>query len=332
MLFRHEALTRNNLPCGAADAQSMRQRVGGRDSGVRSLSLGMRDVLTTPLVELAERQSGVVSARQLSALGLDKHAVTRGLSAGRLHRLHRGVFAVGHRVLTQRGIWWAAVLACGDGAVLSHRSASSLLGFWSSSRRDVDVIAPRRVRQQGIAAHRHALHPADHTTSEGLPTTTPERTLVDLADVLFPRQLEHAYDNARINRSLSLKALDAALDRARGRHGAPKLQAIVRRDRPAALTTGPLERALLDVIRAGGLPEPVANGYLHGRQIDFHWPKHRLIVETDGRQHDGARARREDYRRDALLLADGWRTLRFSYDQVMNDPAFVLGVLVPLLA
>src|SRR3954462_8219643 len=109
----------------------------------------MRELLTTPLVSLAESQGGVVSTAQLHALGFDHRMIHRWVRAGRLHRLFRGVYALGHRVLTARGRRWAALLAAGDDAALSHRSASDVLGFWPS-RAVVDVIATRRVRQPGI--------------------------------------------------------------------------------------------------------------------------------------------------------------------------------------
>lgn len=288
----------------------------------------MDGFLTTPLVEA---QAGVISKAQLAGLGVTEGAVEAALRRGQLLRLHRGVYAVGHRVLTPRGRWWAAVLAGGAGTVLSHRSASTLRDFWATSRSAVDITTPRRIRQPGITAHRSRLHPDDATTHEGLPTTTPERTLVDLADVLTLRQLEQAYDRARINRLLSLDALDAALHRARGRRGAPALCRIVDQDRPAQLTSNPFERAFLDLIRRHGLPEPKVNGYLLGVQVDFHWPEQRLIVETDGGHHLLPRHVARDKRRDARLLAAGWRTLRFSHHDVTKDPAFVLGVLRPLL-
>jgi hypothetical protein len=286
----------------------------------------MSDLLTTPLVTLAEAQGGVVSAAQLFALGFDKHVIHRWVRAGRLHRLYRGVYALGHRVLTAQGRRWAAILAAGDDAVLSHRSAADLLGFWPS-RAAVDIIATRRVRQDGIAAHRHRLHPADRTTREGLPVTTAERTLVDLADVLNARRLEQAYDRARINDLLCFDRLTAALDRANGRHGASGLRRLVELDRPPALTASRLEEDLLALVRAAGLPEPVVNGHLNGHQVDFHWPAARLIVETDGeRVHGTPRRRAADRRRDAELLAEGWVTQRVGRPD-LDDPGHLLAVL-----
>jgi very-short-patch-repair endonuclease len=292
----------------------------------------MRSKLHTPLARLAGAQHGVVSRDQLrDDIGLSDSAITRRIAGGGLIAVHRGVFAVGHAAITTRGRWWAAVLACGPDAALSHRAGGDLLDFWASARYDIDVIARRQVRQPGIDAHRHRLHPDDVTTRDGLPVTTVARTLLDLADVLTPRQLGQAYDRARINRLVTLEDLTTQLARANGRRGASKLRAIVDAERPPAATASHLERAFLDLIRAAGLPEPRVNEHVHGVKADFHWPEHRLIVETDGAQHAGRRAARADRRRDALLLVEGWRTLRFTSEDVLEDQRHVLAVLRPLL-
>jgi very-short-patch-repair endonuclease len=285
--------------------------------------------LTTPLVE---KQGGVISREQLLALGATRTVIHGWLQRGWLIPLYRGVYAVGHRVLTLLGQRWAGVLAGGPGTVLSHRTAASVHDFWLPGS-VVNVTSPRRLRQPGIRGHRSKLDPRDVTDVDDLPVTTVARTMIDLADVLNPRQLEQAYNRARFNRLLFLGDLDDALGRALGRHGAPKLRAIAEADRPITATANDFEEAFLALIRANGLPEPEVNHRpLDGGQVDFRWPSHRLIVETDGGQHERPAQSRKDKRRDAVNLVNGWRTVRFSYRDVIHDPAYVVGVLTALLA
>jgi very-short-patch-repair endonuclease len=285
--------------------------------------------VATPLIE---KQGGVVSWRQLRWLGASP-TVIRGWRERRwLIPLYRGVYAVGHRALTPHGKRWAAILAGGKGTVLCQRSAGAALDFWPGGS-VMHVISPKRIDQPGLRGHRHRLHPGETTkTDAGVPVTTPARTLLDLADVLTPRQLERAYDRARLNRLVSLGEIDRVLANANGRHGAPKLRAIADADRPVNATANDFEDALLALIRANGLPEPEINHRSQdGRQVDFRWPAHRLIVEADGGQHERPAQSRADKRRDAENLTRGWRTVRFSYRDVMEDPAYVVGVLRQLL-
>jgi very-short-patch-repair endonuclease len=290
----------------------------------------MDGFLHTPLID---RQAGVVSRRQLLYLGATVDTIDSWVRKGRLIPMHRGVYAVGHRPQTLDGARWAAVLAGGMGTRLSHRGAGSVYEMCQPGSR-VDVISPRQIRQDGIRCHRSRLHADDVTRREadGLPLTTPERTLIDLADVMNPRQLERAYDNARFNRTLSVDALTAALARADGRRGTGTLKQIIDADRPPAVPASEFERRLLDLIRANDLPEPVVNRRNHkDEEVDFCWPAHRLIVEADGGQHDRPAHSRKDKRRDALNLLDGWRTVRFAYRDLVEDPAYVVGVLKALL-
>src|SRR4051812_25632030 len=143
---------------------------------------------------LAGRQHGVVARRQLAALGLRSAAIDRRVAAGRLHPIHRGVYAVGHTVLALRGRWMAAVLAAGPEAVLSHRAAAALWairpGTW------IEVTAPHAPRRRGIVGHRGTVAPDERTVRDGIPVTTVARTLLDLAAILEPRLLERAMDEA----------------------------------------------------------------------------------------------------------------------------------------
>src|SRR3954454_3168618 len=157
--------------------------------------------------ESAERQHGVVERQQLVDLGIAERTIARWLAAGRLHEVHRGVYAVGHRRLTQRGRWMAAVLAAGPGTVLSHRPAAALWGLRKSDA--VEVTTLRRIRRPGIRAHQWSLPADERTTRDGIPVTTVARTLLDLAAVVTQHELEHALNEAEYQRRSDLTSLDA---------------------------------------------------------------------------------------------------------------------------
>jgi hypothetical protein len=259
------------------------------------------------LAEVARLQWGVVSLQQLRVLGFERGAVAKRVKRGRLHPLHRGVYAVGHRRLTRQGAYLAAVLACGEDAVLSHRSAAHHWGLLRSEATLVDVSVPNaRRRRAGIRLHRpRSLDAQDTTVHEGIPVTSVPRTLTDL-----PRRLrERALAQAERMR------LDV------GHHRAS--------DPSHALTRSELEHRFLDLVHEAALPPPLVNTSLdaldHGRlEVDFCWPAHHLIAETDGYETHGTRsAFAEDRRRDAALQASGYRVVRFAWSDVVGDPGTV---------
>jgi very-short-patch-repair endonuclease len=259
------------------------------------------------LAELARLQWGVVSLAQLQALGFGRGSVAKRVQRGRLHSLHRGVYAVGHRRLTREGAYLAAVLACGEGAVLSHRSAGHHWGLLRSEGRLVDVSVPRARRQRaGIRLHRpRSLDAQDTTTQHGIPITTVPRTIADLP----------GHHRARALAQAERLRLDV------GHHTAP--------DPAQALTRSELEARFLELIEEAALPRPLVNTSLdaqdHGRlEVDFHWPEHRLIVETDGFEtHGTPTAFTTDRRRDAALTAAGYRVVRFAWGDVAGDAGTV---------
>jgi Transcriptional regulator, AbiEi antitoxin/Protein of unknown function (DUF559)/AbiEi antitoxin C-terminal domain len=297
--------------------------------------------LDRAIAELASRQHAVVSLVQLKALGLSESAVRSRVGAGRLHRVHRGVYAVGHPLLTVRGRLMAAVLACGRDAVLSHRSAAELWGLRDSARANIDVTSPRRAGRSrgGIDVHRaDTLQPDDVTDHDTIPCTTVARTLLDLADVVNRRQLERACDEADVRRLLDATALDAVLSRANGRRGAPVLRAILAEyDIGEGITRNDFEEAFLALCDRAGLPRPEINVWIalpdggHA-QADFLWRDRRLIVETDGRAaHATRRAFEHDRRRDQRLLVAGWRVIRVTWRRLTQEPEELAGILHALL-
>jgi predicted transcriptional regulator of viral defense system len=283
----------------------------------------MREFAATPpdvaLAELARRQWGVVSAAQLRALGLDKDAVRRRARAGRLHRLHHTVYAVGHTVLKREGRWLAAVLACGQGAVLSHSSAAAHWGLLHTEAARIDVTTPRRrAGNAKIRLHRsHTLIARDTTTHEGIPITSVPRTLLDLAATVRPDRLERALAQAQHLQIYDHRAIEDVLARANGHRGKAALAQATALD--PKLTASEWEIRLLRLVRAAALPEPLVNLPLdapdHGPcRPDFHWPSHRLIVETDGWESHKTRAAFEsDRAKDAALTAAGYRVVRFTW-------------------
>ncbi|HXS43329.1 MAG TPA: type IV toxin-antitoxin system AbiEi family antitoxin domain-containing protein [Solirubrobacteraceae bacterium] len=290
----------------------------------------MGDFSSTALLELVEAQHGVVTRAQLLDLGLSVGALNSRLRRGALRPMHRGVYAVAHTALREEGRWLAAVLACGVGAVLSHLSAGRL---WSMSAVPVDravhVTVPGADRARpGIVAHRAPLTGADVTVHRGVPTTTPSRTLVDLADVLPYATLRRIADRGV---RLDAGALRRAGARAPNRRGRGAIARLLGDDE--LRTRSNPERVLRRLARAAGLAAPVVNERVVGSERDFAWPGQRLVVEVDGHAVHAPRGAREvDHERDAELVLAGWRVLRFTADQLEHEPAGVVALLRRALA
>jgi very-short-patch-repair endonuclease len=257
--------------------------------------------------QLAAQQHGVVSRQQLLAVGVSARAIERRIEGGRLHPVFPGAYAVGHRVLSQHGRWMAAVLAAGQGAVLSHRSAAALWGIRPTSRAHVEVTAAHRVRRRpGIHPHCAVLPPDEMTRYQGIPVTTAPRTLLDLAAVLKPNELDRALNEAEIQR---LQGPQAMLERYEGRRGTAALRTLLLNARRSHRS--PTEAEFLDFVRAHGLPEPDTNVIVEDYECDAVWRDARLIVELDGyASHGTRRAFKRDRARDRRLTARGWRTMR----------------------
>jgi very-short-patch-repair endonuclease len=282
------------------------------------------------LAELAERQWGVVSVEQLREIGLERSAVSRRVRSGSLHRLYRGVYAVGHAHLGREGRRLAAVLACGEGAALSHRSAAAHWGLLDTQSAFIDVTARRgRHGMSRIRLHSaRSLAPHDTTTHEGMPITSVARTLFDLAATVRPDRLERALAQAERLQLYDGRAIADVLSRSNGHRGRAALTEATAQE--PALTRSELEAIFLSLVRQAGLPEPQTNLTLtaldHLRQDpDFYWPTYRLIVETDGWEtHRTNAAFKRDRRKDAALVAAGWRVMRFTYDDVTAEALTVV--------
>jgi predicted transcriptional regulator of viral defense system len=288
------------------------------------------------IAALARRQHGVIARRQFHELGLGDRAVAHRIAVGRLHRLHRGVYAVGHTVLGPRGHWMAAVLACGPRAVLSHASAAALWELRAGAAARTDVTVPgtggRRERPR-VRIHRARDLDGQTTTNDGIPVTTPERTILDLAATLQRRRLERLVDRAETARLTDVASLDA-LARAQDRHrGAAKLRAALGTHTPGTtLTRSGLEERFLALCRDSGLPQPLVNETVAGLEVDFFFVDARLVIEADSWQHHRTRSAFErDRRRDATLARAGYRTLRMTHAQLTDEPGVVVDTLISAL-
>jgi Transcriptional regulator, AbiEi antitoxin/Protein of unknown function (DUF559) len=262
----------------------------------------------------------VLSRAQLRELGVERGAVQKAVRAGRLHRVHHGVYALGHAVLRVEGHRLAAVLACGPGAVLSHRSAASHWGLLATDQVGIDVTAPRsRQGAPGIRLHTsRSLDAQDTTNHEGIPITTVARTLLDLAATTRSDQLERALAQAMYLRVYDQRAIDDVIARSDGHRGTRILAQATKQE--PKLTRSKWEIRMLGLVRGAGLPEPICNRPLHAPdhgecKPDFHWPAHNLIVETDGwESHRTLAAFRNDRAKDAALTVAGYKVLRFTWD------------------
>jgi hypothetical protein len=288
---------------------------------------------------LAERQHGVVSTAQLHAAGVAQDAVEWRVRQRRLHRVHRGVYVVGQSRLTQRARMWAAVLACGgaEAAVLSHRTAAAAWDLSPLPTGKLDVTTMRRSASTAkLRVHEaHTLDRLDDVVRQpdGLPVTSVARTLVDLAGVLTAEQLERTCHRAEVLRRLDAAHVDRLLATTR-RRGARNLRAalatLTRVD--PAITRSELEERFLALVAEAGLPRPVVNAQVAGHEVDFVWPRQRLVVETDGAAtHLTPTAFEEDRRRDAALQVAGFRVVRFTWRQITDDGPRVVDVVCALL-
>jgi very-short-patch-repair endonuclease len=283
------------------------------------------------VAEVAGRQHGVITRKQLLELGLSREAVDNRLKAGRLHALHRGVYLLGHTAARRHAREIAAILACGSGAVISHRSAAylwELLPYPAQSTEiEVTVCGRHPGSRPGITLHRPVapLELRDVGTVERIPITKPARTLVDLGASVRLRDLEQAIAEAYARRMVTPGALEAVLARGGRTRGGAILRRLLDEDEGPALTRSEAEARLLDLIRRAQLPQPAVNARLGRHEVDFLWRRERLIVEVDGfRFHSSRVAFERDRIRDAELQGRGFRVIRVTWRQIVNEPEAML--------
>ena len=279
---------------------------------------------------LAARQHGMVTRRDLLALGFSLAAIRHRVAKGRLHPVMRGVYAVGWPQLTRERRWMAAVLACGEGAMLSHGSAAALWGIGVERRGRIDISIRRRGehRRAGLRVRsRPSLPAADVTRRNRIPVTTPARTLLDQATELGPVALERAVNDADKRDLIDPEALREALERYTGEPGVQVLRTLLDKH-TFQLSDSDLEIYFRPIARAAGLPQPLSKEPVNGFEVDFFWPDLGLVIETDGlRYHRTPLAQARDHRRDQTHTATGLTELRFTHYQIRYEPREVRDLL-----
>jgi Transcriptional regulator, AbiEi antitoxin len=290
----------------------------------------------TGLHGLGERQHGVVSIRQLETrLGFSRSAVQREVAAGRLHRLHRGVYAVGHRRISPHGRCLAAVLACGPGALLSHGSAGWLWGITRYGPEPLAVTAPQpRKPRAPIQLHRSTiLIEADRAIEENIPVTALPRTLLDCAGESRFSQLQRMLERSEELKLFDLGPTEELLQRS-GRHaGRGALRRAIALYAPVPFTRSDFERLFFEAVLTAGLPRPATNFVEAGFELDVYWPERRFAVELDSYATHGTQAAFErDHLRDEDLKLAGIELTRVTDMRFHREPKAVLERVATLLA
>ncbi|HEX4865980.1 MAG TPA: type IV toxin-antitoxin system AbiEi family antitoxin domain-containing protein [Acidimicrobiales bacterium] len=284
---------------------------------------------------MARRQHGVVTRRDLLRIGFSSAAIEHRLATGRLRPVARGVYTVGWPLTDRKQGWMAAVLICGEGALLSHGSAAALWGVGPEGEGPVDVSIRRHcgISRPGMNARsRPRLAERDVTERHGIPVTTPVRTLIDQATELTSNQLERMVNEADKHDVIDPEALRMALDDYAGEPGVKPLRTLIDR-LTFRLSDTELEVLFRPIATAAGLPTPLTKEMVNGFEVDFHWPDLGLVVETDGwRYHRTPSAQTRDALRDQIHTASGLTALRFSHYQVAHEPQHVLQILSRTLA
>jgi very-short-patch-repair endonuclease len=279
---------------------------------------------------MARRQHGVVTRRDLEALGFSKMAIDHRVATGRLHLIARGVYAVGRPELTPDGRWMAAVLMCGGDALLSHRSAAELWGIGREENRRIDVTIRReaKITRRGVKVRRRASLPERSVTRRyGIPVTTPTQTMIDLATELKPLRLERAVNQADVHDLVDPETLRRSLDGYVGMPGAKTLRTMLDRH-TFRLSDSDLEIYFRPLALAAGFPLPLSKQWVLGFEVDFHFPDHGLIVETDGLRYHRTPAQQAGMvKRDQTHTSHGFRVLRFTHWQIAHAPNEVAEVL-----
>lgn len=286
------------------------------------MSEGRKDKRSKQAWELAGRQHGIVARRQLLALGFNAREIEHRIARGRLHVVMRGVYAVGWPRLTRERRWIAAVLACGNGALLSHGSAAALWGIGTEQKGCIDVSVTRRceLRRPGLWVRgRPSLRAEEVTSIDGIPVTSIVQTLVDLATEIPSHRLERAVNEADKLDLIDPEALRAALDDRPGEPGVKTLRKVLDK-RTFRLSDSDLEILFRPIATAGGLPQPLTKQLVNGYEVDFFWPELGLIVETDGlRYHRTPSTQTRDARRDRAHVLARMTPLRFTHYEIRYE-------------
>lgn len=282
------------------------------------------------LARLAHRSHGVITYSQLIRAGISAAEVKARARSGALLREYRGVYRVGHRAPSVEARYLAAVLACGEGAVLSGRAAAYLWGLVKGPAPGPVVTAPTERRIKGVKTRRSQPAKRETTIWRGIPITTPASTLVDLAAAVDVTDLARACHEAGVRHHTTPAQVDAALERHPGAKGCRKLRAVVRGE--VRVTLSELERRFLRRLRDAGLPLPQTNRRAGSKRVDCRWPVIKLTVELDSyRFHNSRHAWEQDHRREREARARGDEFRRYTYGDVLEHPQRMMSELRSLL-
>lgn len=285
------------------------------------------------LAILAGKQHGTVAYWQLAKVGFSKGAVEYWVRKRRLHRMYKGVYSVGYPPTTVEAWHMAAVLACGEGAVLSHWTAAARWELLRLGRGWPHVSVPGDRRVKEILTHNVKLDPRDCTMRDRIPITTVPRTLLDLAGVAPLRQVQRAINEADRKGRLNRRAIHELLERNPRRPGTKALRSLIAAvDPQTRRTRSDLEVAFLRLCKKHGIPTPVSNRKVQGVEVDFHWPGTGVIVELDCYEYHRTPAEFEaDRQKDARLKLAGYTVLRVTDVWLETDPAGVAGAVYSLV-
>jgi hypothetical protein len=279
---------------------------------------------TGAVAGFAERQNGNITHRQLLGAGFSRDQIKRRVEAGWLIPRHTGVFAVRHVPASRESAWHAAVLALGEGAVLSYTSAAALWGLVRSTAL-TEVTVPTQAghpKRDGIDVHRQRLPDVHRTAHRGIPVTTPIRTLLDYAAVASLGAVFRAFEQAQVQLQIPPAPLAAEVIARPRQRGTGKLRRVLIGAVDPAEVRSVLELRFLRMCNAHGLPRPLVNVRIGDWMPDFLWPQWRLIVETDGASfHRTAAARRRDALKDEAMRALGYEVIRLTWAEVTERPA-----------
>lgn len=339
------------LEPGEREERSSRRRIGTRgyerpapreegsadeSDGGEGNEIPGREPLDQRVARIATSQRGSITNEQLARVGLRRSAIGRRSDNGTLHRVFRGVYLVGHEALAPYARESAALLACGEHAVLSHSSAAFVWGIVAPPLPDAHVhviVIGRKIRSRpGLIAHRsNTLQPGDLRRVHGLPVTAPAWTLFDLAASNHPA-LESAFAEAHAKRLVTPNDVIHAINRAGARPGVRALRALTD-DNASGFTRSHAERLLRKLIRDARIPQPRFNVRFRQYELDACWAEQRLVVEVDGYGFHGHRAQFErDRRKDMELTAAGYRVIRVTWNQLKHEPFAVVAVIVAALS
>ena len=284
-------------------------------------------------IAAARRQHGLITRTQALSFGMTTFTIIRKLETGRWEQVHRGVYRIAGLPDSWHMRLMAACLAGGPGSAASHRSAGELWQLDAIPAGLVEITTPRRIERPPLIAHRSALAEWETGTRQGIPTTDPTRTLLDLAAIVKPKELERAFESALRRRLTHVPLIVERLERwARsGRTGVGVWRALLeKRDPHLKPTESDFETLLDQVIERFGLPRPVRQANITdeaGRFIkraDFAYPDVRLVIEADSIEfHLTPEALQLDRSQTRQLLAAGWTVLRITHWELGNEPEHV---------